>query len=116
MIDFECERVISINEAAKMLPSFRSGKRMNIATVFRWALRGLKGIRLETIQIGGRKCTSVEALQRFFERLTEQAQGETGDHEARARIEHAMTALGVSGRSERARAAAVRRALEREGL
>lgn len=27
-------------------------------------------VRLETIQLGGTKCTSLEALQRFFDRLT----------------------------------------------
>jgi hypothetical protein len=29
----------------------------------------VRGIRLEVIRVGGTLCTSVEALQRFFERL-----------------------------------------------
>ena len=33
------------------------------------ASRGLRGIVLETIQVGGTTCTSQESLQRFFERL-----------------------------------------------
>ena len=28
-------------------------------------------VRLETIRVGGTKCTSLEALQRFFGRLTD---------------------------------------------
>jgi hypothetical protein len=41
------------------------------STVIRWALRGLRGVRLETILVGGRRYTSVEAIERFLERLNE---------------------------------------------
>ncbi|MGC3971780.1 MAG: DUF1580 domain-containing protein [Pirellulales bacterium] len=73
MIDLKCEQVFTLTQAAKsdLLPQRRFGKRPNIATFFRWAKRGLRGIVLETIQIGGAKCTSAEALQRFFERLSD---------------------------------------------
>ncbi len=37
--------------------------------LYRWATEGLRGVHLETIQVGGTLCTSIEALQRFFERL-----------------------------------------------
>jgi hypothetical protein len=33
---------------------------------------------LETIQVGGTRCTSREALQRFFERLSETRQAAAG--------------------------------------
>jgi hypothetical protein len=32
---------------------------------------GLKGVRLESIQVGGTLCTSKQALERFFVRLAE---------------------------------------------
>ena len=56
--------------AAARLPCRRAGKRPHVATVYRWAKRGLRGVVLETLQVGGTLCTSHEALQRFFEALT----------------------------------------------
>ena len=70
MINLSEETVISLTEAAKLLPRRRGDRVVHVATLYRWAQRGLKGIRLEIIQIGGTKCTSIEALQRFFDRLS----------------------------------------------
>jgi hypothetical protein len=42
-----------------------------VSTIYRWATAGVAGVKLETIRVGGTLCTSFEALQRFFERLTE---------------------------------------------
>jgi hypothetical protein len=41
-----------------------------VATLYRWAQTGIRGIRLETIMVGGTRCTSTEALQRFFDMIT----------------------------------------------
>ena len=68
-IDFSQEEILTFSEAAKRLPRRRAGKKTHVATLYRWASRGLKGIALETIHVGGTSCTSREALQRFFERL-----------------------------------------------
>ena len=68
-ISFEHERVLTLAEATRVLPR-RHGKTVHLATLYRWHSRGLRGVRLETIRIGGRLCTSWEALQRFFERLS----------------------------------------------
>ena len=70
MIDIEIESVLSLTEAATKLPHRRAGRRPHVSTLYRWASRGLRGNHLETIQIGGTRCTSVEALQRFFDRLS----------------------------------------------
>jgi hypothetical protein len=40
------------------------------STLWRWAHRGVRGVRLETILIGGRRYTSAEAMARFIERLS----------------------------------------------
>ena len=69
MIDISRERVITFTEAAGHLPRRRMGRRPHVATLYRWTQRGLRGVRLESIQIGGSLCTSVEAMQRFFNRL-----------------------------------------------
>jgi len=42
-----------------------NGKRVHISAVYRWVQRGIKGVRLEAIRIGGTTYTSREALQRF---------------------------------------------------
>ena len=70
MIDLTTETVISLTEAAKRLPARRSGKRPHVATLYRWSQRGCRGVRLETCQVGGTRCTSVEALQRFVNQLS----------------------------------------------
>jgi hypothetical protein len=43
--------------------------RLHRATPIRWADRGVRGFRLETVTIGGRRYTSREALARFIARL-----------------------------------------------
>jgi hypothetical protein len=63
------EEVISLPTAAKLLPRRRGGKKVHTSTIYRWTVTGLRGIVLESLQIGGTRCTSREALQRFFERL-----------------------------------------------
>ncbi|WP_437229290.1 DUF1580 domain-containing protein [Planctomicrobium sp. SH661] len=73
MIDLKTENVLSMTDATKQLPTRRRGKRIAVSTLYRWADRGLRGRRLETITIGGAKCASLEALQRFFEELEENA-------------------------------------------
>ena len=100
MIDISSEAVVTLTEATHHLPRRRKGKRPAVSTIFRWAQHGCRGIRLETIQVGGSKCTSIEALQRFFDRLTAAAHPETPtegapqveDHEA---TERELDQLGI---------------------
>ena len=66
MIDLATESIIPVAEVPEHLGKMRP----HVATVYRWAQVGLRGIRLETIRVGGTMCTSVEALQRWCEALT----------------------------------------------
>lgn len=70
MIDLENEEILTFQDACQRLPRKRAGRRMHPGTLYRWASTGLRGVRLETLQVGGSQCTSVQALQRFFERLS----------------------------------------------
>lgn len=75
-IDIRTEEVFSLTAATK-LPVFRhrrGGKRINVSTLWRWATNGVRGIKLETIMVGGTRETSLEAIERFFEALTLQSQ------------------------------------------
>lgn len=71
MIDIQNETVVSFMEASKHLPRRRAGKRPHVATLYRWVQHGVRGVKLEGIQVGGTLCTSLEALQRFCERCTD---------------------------------------------
>jgi hypothetical protein len=70
MIDATHETLFSLSEAAKSLPRRRRGRKPHVSCLYRWSVSGCRGIVLETIQVGGTRCTSREALARFFEALT----------------------------------------------
>jgi len=76
MIDIATEEVLSFADAVKRLPRRRGGARPHIATLYRWAQHGVRGIRLETIMVGATRCTSVEKLQAYFDALTSAADGQ----------------------------------------
>ena len=69
-IDPLTEHVVSLTQAARLLPARRGGKRPHVSCLYRWTTSGCKGAILESIQVGGTRCTSKEALARFFEALT----------------------------------------------
>jgi Protein of unknown function (DUF1580) len=82
MIDSANETLVSLAQAADELPRRRRGRKTHVSTLFRWSTAGCRGVVLETIQVGGTRCTSREALQRFFERLSETRQaGAVGDRQ-----------------------------------
>lgn len=70
MIDIMKEDLIPLRDVTKLLPPTRRGRRIHVSCVYRWIGRGLKGHRLEFIQVGGSTYTSREALQRWTEKLT----------------------------------------------
>ncbi len=73
MINIQSETLISRAEARR-LPWMRgrAGRPISYETFHRWAKRGLRGIVLETIRLGGTVYTSREATQRFIQRLNQQ--------------------------------------------
>lgn len=58
------EQFLTLTQAADLLPT-----RPHVSTLWRWARKGLKGIRLEYRRMGGRVYTSAQALDRFGARL-----------------------------------------------
>lgn len=70
MIDPVAETLVPLCKAAKLLPSSRKSEGQHVSTLHRWARKGLRGVRLEVIRIGGTTCTSREALGRFFAALS----------------------------------------------
>jgi len=64
-IDITTERLISLAEAAELLPG-RDGGSVHKFTVGLYARRGKFGVRLESVLAGPRRCTSIEAVGRFI--------------------------------------------------
>ena len=64
------ERPFPLSEIPAHVPKKR-GRKVHRSTGFRWAGRGVRGVRLETVRVGRTQFTSVAALRRFFERLTQ---------------------------------------------
>jgi len=60
------EDVLTTKEACE---EFRPmlGRPIDRTTLYRWALRGIQGTRLEYTKIGGRIVTSRQAIARFLE-------------------------------------------------
>jgi hypothetical protein len=98
-IDLGRESLLTLNQAGKLLPD---GARPSSCTWWRWATRGVKGVVLETIQIGNRKFTTREALQRFADQLSGKGNGgrtatsRTASQSDRA-VERAETELESEG-------------------
>jgi hypothetical protein len=69
VIDISTEDIITFTEAGDLVPRRRKGRKTHPSTFWRWSEYGLRGVKLEVLYIGGSRCTSVQALQRFFDRL-----------------------------------------------
>lgn len=75
MIDLSRETPVTLREAPALVPTINAvpgmeaRKPLHPRTVYNWATRGKRGVKLETAPIGGILVTSREALQRFFARL-----------------------------------------------
>lgn len=70
MVDVARERVLGWADAARYVGKLQGKAKVALQTLHRWAAKGCRGIVLESICVGGVRCTSVEALQRFFDALT----------------------------------------------
>jgi hypothetical protein len=66
MIDTLTEQLRLLIKASAEIPG-----RPHISTIIRWWRRGVRGVRLETVVVGGRRFTSLEAITRFIARLSD---------------------------------------------
>jgi hypothetical protein len=72
-IDPIAEELISLRDAARLLPGRRRGKKPSISCLYRWTTAGCRGVVLESVNVGGTRCTSRQALARFIARLSTKA-------------------------------------------
>jgi hypothetical protein len=64
-IDTFVEKIISLDKGAKHVSEI-SGTKRNKRILLRWSNRGVAGVKLPTIRIGGELYTSQEALNWFL--------------------------------------------------
>lgn len=65
-IDLESERLVALREAPKHIPG-----RPHLSCIYRWMQR--EANPLETVLVGGRRFTSIEAIWRFIAGCNEPA-------------------------------------------
>ena len=78
MIDLQNEIPIRFSEIPAWCES-TLGTRINRSTCHRWRTRGARGVKLETVLVGGARYTTVEAIERFFASATLVADGDVRD-------------------------------------
>jgi hypothetical protein len=93
MNDFTAERY-SFAQVAQRLD-------VSLPTVWRWALKGCKGVVLESFCIGGRRYTTGECVSQFIKATTAAASGapppQRKNRQARASIRRAHQDLDNDG-------------------
>lgn len=70
MIDTKNEQLFALKYARRWFPRRRRGKRPALPTLYRYSNEGYQGVILETVQVGGTRCTSREAVARFIEGIS----------------------------------------------
>lgn len=69
MINATSDKIVTFTEAAKICPTL-NGKRPSTVTIWRWATKGVRGVRLEHVRVGRRMVTTEEAINTFFRDLS----------------------------------------------
>lgn len=68
MVSFITEQTLPLRQLALMLPG-NSGRHLHYETLRRWWRNGVRGIHLETRPFGGKRVSSMEAIDRFMHHL-----------------------------------------------
>lgn len=95
-INIDLERLLALSDARTAFPG---DKRLSLATLHRWRIKGVRGVRLETVLVGGLRYTSQEAITRFIAAQNAEATPEAAiSLEQRQRqAEAAQVALAKAG-------------------
>lgn len=68
------EDAITLTKAADFVPS-----RPHCATIWRWATKGCRGIKLQTWLLGGKRVTTPAALEEFLQKLNADSSADEAD-------------------------------------
>lgn len=73
--DLREDQPLSLLDAADFLSKL-TGQKPHVSTLWRWCLKGCKGVRLESICIGGKRFVTAAAIERFIEASSEARPGQ----------------------------------------
>jgi len=85
-------------EYSNVLPSSRPGRRLNRATLWRWALKGVGGVRLQTVSLGSARLTTDADIAAFMRALSNRTQSTGLAQSPKDSIIHDAEILGVNPR------------------
>jgi len=94
MIDAISDELIPLS---KLPVPGRGGKRLNASTAWRWAERGCRGQKLETVLIGGSRFTSAGALRQFLSLINDRPAMANARGASEARASAALKRLDAIG-------------------
>ena len=60
----------------RWLPRRRRGAKLSYTCLWRWATKGVAGVVLETVRVGGTPCTTESDLRHFFAEVAAAKRGE----------------------------------------
>jgi len=83
---------LTLNEVAKRL-------KVHVATVYRWTLQGVRGRRLPSFFIGGRRFVTLSDLEWFIQ--SEDQPTLEGDPQRSRRANERLRSFGINGRKHR---------------
>jgi hypothetical protein len=69
---YQLDELLTFKEIAKRLPTRRNGRPVSSNTIFRWASNGCRGIKLQYVQVGANKCSTLKMVEEFFAALAQQ--------------------------------------------
>lgn len=74
-IDLTTEPPVTLAQATRYVPVTR-GKKVHATTLWRWAVHGHRGVRLEALRTPAGWVTTAKAVQRFLAELARRARQE----------------------------------------
>lgn len=89
-----------LSETRLTLSQLARAQSVNTATVWRWTIKGVRGVKLESLAVGGRRVTSVEAFERFIAATNSNTVATPpvpSPHERRKAVERAERELKEAG-------------------
>lgn len=61
--------LMSLGKASRCAELCVDGRGVHPATIARWATRGVRGVRLQTTRLGGRRLVTIAAIRDFLDQL-----------------------------------------------
>lgn len=83
---------LTIAQAARLLPN-----RPQPGTIWRWRTKGIRGIKLDTCLVGGRRYVRKQSIVDFIERVTAAADHSQADEPAPTRSAETSARLDAEG-------------------